>query len=781
MDLPSAATEIAEGYLDGLKGDTLWGWAWFPGCPNEVAAVEAVVGGAVVATARADRRRQDLEQAQKRGGVCAFELVLPRTAIVVGDAVEVRVVGGAPLPPGPLIVLSDPAESDRQSRTPGALIVNGIEAFLDAVGPETISGWARHLDDPATPVVLTIFDGEKALSTFTADGWRVDLAEMRQGDGRGAFNVAIPAALRDGTSHPIDLRTENGASLLTSPVSICLPPGAATPPPAPARVLAVVTGTPEISIIVNFYNMRREAERTLTSLSRAYQRGVESRAYEVICVDNGSNPPLDEAWVRSFGPEFQLVRAATPSPSPCAAINAAAAEAKGRHLAIMIDGAHVLTPGVLSEAFDAIDGDKEAVVALRHWFVGGDQRWLAEIGYTRQAEDILFAKIAWPSDGYELFRIGTPIAESPNTWFDGLSESNCLFLPAALYLRLGGMSEGFSEPGGGYANLDLFKRAVDASPGGVVCLIGEASFHQFHHGATTNVSDAEKDRRVRGYHQNYHALRGEAFEPVAQSKIKLRGVIKSQLALSSRQRPLFPAALGLTDRIRPVAAADATDEGASLYMQAAYVESRSSTERSRWLGQAVGLPPGDLINIQDILARVRPSRVVCTSPDDGLIRFIHGVLALLELEHSRVIRVLPDERPPTPRTDVVRTDAPSGRETLLRIDGLIGAEDAVVVVFEPAKHDHIPLEALDAYGSFVSVDSYLVVLGTVIGQPWLGYSKNWRRKAIGLFIDRTPSFVVDPSFEQHLVTVCAGGYLKRIRRDSALKGYDPSLDELDSL
>ena len=45
----------------------------------------------------------------------------------------------------------------------------------------------------------------------------------------------------------------------------------------------------DLSVVVVFYNMRREAERTLQSLSRAYQRGIDDLDYEVIVVENGSD------------------------------------------------------------------------------------------------------------------------------------------------------------------------------------------------------------------------------------------------------------------------------------------------------------------------------------------------------------------------------------------------------------------------------------------------------------------------------------------------------------
>ena len=65
----------------------------------------------------------------------------------------------------------------------------------------------------------------------------------------------------------------------------------------------------DLSVVVVFYNMRREAARTLHSLSRAYQREIEDLDYEVIVVENGSaeDQRLGEDFVRGFGPEFRYL------------------------------------------------------------------------------------------------------------------------------------------------------------------------------------------------------------------------------------------------------------------------------------------------------------------------------------------------------------------------------------------------------------------------------------------------------------------------------------------
>ena len=58
----------------------------------------------------------------------------------------------------------------------------------------------------------------------------------------------------------------------------------------------------KLSIVVIAYNMDRELQRTIDSLSPTYQRDVTGSEYEVIVVDNGSESPLKtDHWV--LGPD----------------------------------------------------------------------------------------------------------------------------------------------------------------------------------------------------------------------------------------------------------------------------------------------------------------------------------------------------------------------------------------------------------------------------------------------------------------------------------------------
>ena len=74
--------------------------------------------------------------------------------------------------------------------------------------------------------------------------------------------------------------------------------------------------TPELSVVMVVYNMAREAPRTLRSLSPGYQQRIDASDYEVIVIDNGSDEPLGEETVESFGPGFRYVYVDNASPSP---------------------------------------------------------------------------------------------------------------------------------------------------------------------------------------------------------------------------------------------------------------------------------------------------------------------------------------------------------------------------------------------------------------------------------------------------------------------------------
>jgi cephalosporin hydroxylase len=780
---PTTAFEV-EGYVDTFASGWIEGWAWAPAFPGQAVIVEAVMDGKVLAATLAGIYRPDLAAAGKRNGWCGFALCLLEKLHGQGELhVRVRGASGNGLLSGtPLRVghSSVEAATDAFGELPQRHVPfsadAGVRGAIDGYGGHTLQGWLHWRDDRPDSVEFSVWEEGKEIARADACDWRSDLADLRQGDGACGFEIALPEAVRDGRLHALDFCLPDARRcLLARPLllrpkavpAIASPSGSALPStvrldrPSP-RVPAKRSGEVALSVIVNFYNMRREADRTLRSLARSYQSQVQDLPYEVLCIDNGSDPPLERAWVESFGSEFRLIRPENPQPSPCSAINAAAAQARGDYLAIMIDGAHMLTPGVLHEAMRAFQEQHADLVAVRYWFIGGDQRWLACSGYTREMEDRLFARIHWPKRGYEMFRIGAPIGETSDPWFGDLLESNCLFMPADLYARIGGLDEAFSRPGGGFANMDLLRRAAAEPVRDIVCLVGEATFHQFHEGTTTNVSDDQMKARVRVYHHDYRQLRGQGFQTVPAARLRLRGCIRHEHAMGIRHRPLLPMSLGVTDQVRPGSLPLHFDSGQQQHLQSAYTEC-GLHRRTQWLGQKVELAPADLVALENIIGEVQPARVITTSGQAGLIRFLVSMLELHGLSQSCVVAV--GAPPPKVAGTRVRTieGPPASPETLRLVEEAIGAEETTLVLFEPAQDDLIPVDRLAAYARFVSYRSYLIFLGTVLGHPWLGYSNRWYLTAIRRFLARGAPFVIDYSRDQQLISFCASGYLRRTR------------------
>jgi len=654
----------------------------------------------------------------------------------------------------------------------------GFLGMLNQMAHGLIRGWVYRVDHPH-PVVVSMYEGERLLATVTAELWREEKAKLRGGNGYCGFEMPVPEAICDGRLHEVEFRVATTGQALTARPIRLLPGRRVTTQIAINRSMfepEPASYPLKLSVIVNFYNMRREAERTLASLSRAYQRGIGDLNYEEICIDNGSEPPLDPDWIASFGPEFRLFRPERKSSSPCVAINEAAAAARGEFLAIMIDGAHLLTPGVFAEAMAAFAENPASIVAVRYWFVGGDQRWLHAAGYTREMEDKIFERIHWPANGYLLFSVGSPIGESPTSWVDSLIESNCLFLPAAQYRRIGGMDEDFSEPGGGFVNLDFFRRATLTAGGGVVSLIGEASFHQYHEGTTTNVSDDEKDARVRAYNNRYRELRGGIFQAVERHHFRFRGSIHTDDSVRVLKSSSVPLNLSVTERVRPSTHHGHFPPPVQRYLQAAYVEC-GLHQLATWRGKPVGVSPADLLNFQEVIRLVKPECVILTSSDVGLLRFVDDVLHLLGLEQSRIVRVAatppPGAGPARVRTVIGKHDAP---ETLAQVEALVAGSERVLVLYAPAPGVLHPGDTVAAYAKFVSQRSYLIFLGTVLGQPWLGYSAHWFVFGIQRFLASTRAFKIDTSWDRQVLTSCASGYLLRV---DAPGKYDDALDQLE--
>jgi len=252
-----------------------------------------------------------------------------------------------------------------------------------------------------------------------------------------------------------------------------------------------------ISIIVIGYEMQREIPRTLYSLSREYQRGVEDIDYEVIYIDNGTKPKPDRP---EYCDEYIWIEDADPSPAKAA--NLGLATAKGDYIGVILDGARVVTPGIISLANRYQDG----VVCTYSYHLGPiHQSRSVHRGYTSEIEDELLDDIDWPSDGYRLFEISVA-AGSNNTGEGGMMTESCLlFAPRHVFNNVKGYDERYAFPGGGFLNLDIFYKLTRANCP-LYYVRGEGTFHQVHGGISTG-GDVKKGISSEWY-KEYAAIRG---------------------------------------------------------------------------------------------------------------------------------------------------------------------------------------------------------------------------------------------------------------------------------
>jgi cephalosporin hydroxylase len=513
-------------------------------------------------------------------------------------------------------------------------------------------------------------------------------------------------------------------------------------------------GRPDLSVVIVVHNMRREAPRSLRSLTRRYQQGLDGRRYEVIVVENGSDPDqrLGSELVESFGGPFRYIdMAEDATPSPVGALNRGLDESKGRAVALMVDGAHVLTPRVLHYGLAGLEAYEPAIVATQLWYVGpGQQGDVMRAGYDQAVEDALFDQIGWPSDGYRLFDIGHFTGD--RDWFDGVWESNCLFAPRRLLEQVGGLDEAFAMPGGGCCNLDLYERLASTPELRVVTILGEGSFHQQHGGTTTNQADPLERRSFIAPEKPIHYVGGFACESAKRCRAR---------RMTATAFDVNPHLEG-SDGPAPESPVPVPDDLRDAFTNAYY---RSLAWReTRWLGHHVPNAPPDLIAYQEILTEIRPDWVIEIGTRDGGRAYFLATLCEL-LGHGDVISISehPRRRRPThPRLRYL-TAAPHKPEARDQVDRIVGSDPHAVVILGARTRRHRTQREFEAFAPLVPVGSYLIVEHTVLnGFPVDASFGPGPHEALRQLMNLHGEFLADTTRERHALTFNQGGFLRRI-------------------
>jgi len=264
-----------------------------------------------------------------------------------------------------------------------------------------------------------------------------------------------------------------------------------------------------ITLVIAAYNLPRFINRTLTSCTPHYQ-GFKPSEFEVIIVDNGSSTPLKKEDFRDYPFVSQVIRI-DGKPSPVYGLNKGIQAAKFSNVGVMIDGAHMLTPGVLQNAKTALQLFKRPVINVPQYILGDFSQNLSSIENAYEYEEQNLEKVGWPQYGYTLFDFCVlPGEDVIKKTFQAI-ETNCLITTKEVFNDCGAFNELFDEPGAGMANLEIFSRLCNDVKNKYVTLAGEGSFHQNHHGTTTGASREDRDALVKSFSEKHKTVTGKEF------------------------------------------------------------------------------------------------------------------------------------------------------------------------------------------------------------------------------------------------------------------------------
>lgn len=197
-----------------------------------------------------------------------------------------------------------------------------------------------------------------------------------------------------------------------------------------------------------------------------------------------------------------------------------------------------------------------------------------------------------------------------------------------------------------------------------------------------------------------------------------------------------------------------------------------------WMGRPIIQLPQDMLAMQEIIWRVKPDLIVeCGIAHGGSIIYY---ASLLELQgHGEVLGIDRDIRPhnreaieshPMSKRISMIEGSSIDEATIAQVRAIAEGKKVILVLDSNHTHDHV-LAELRAYAPLVAVDSYCVVMDTVVedmpaeffpDRPW-GPGDN-PKTAVWEYLKENSDFEIDQQMQNKLLlSVAPDGYLRRIR------------------
>ncbi len=261
-----------------------------------------------------------------------------------------------------------------------------------------------------------------------------------------------------------------------------------------------------ITFVVAAYNIPQQLERTLFTCGAEYQNAPADQI-EIIVVDNGSDPAVGND-LHDRHPQLSRILRFVGDPSPIKALNEGIRQAKFDNVALIIDGAHMLTPGVFARSEEIFTRFERPVINVPQFMLGDVSQNFSHVDWAFDRETEMLETLGWPTDGYSLFRYAVRATELQDRAELHHFESNCLITNKTVFDACGAFEERFTEPGGGMANPEIFWRLTHEPLNTYVVLPGEGSFHQDHGGTTTSITREERRELLEDFHENNRDITG---------------------------------------------------------------------------------------------------------------------------------------------------------------------------------------------------------------------------------------------------------------------------------
>jgi hypothetical protein len=189
--VPQNAPASFGGWQDTAGCSSIDGWAWDRNRPNTPVNVDIYDATTLLATVAANIFRSDLVGAGIGNGYHGFRWAVPAW-LRDGRMHQIRArVSGA--------------DSDLAGSPKTITCSNRYEGYYDGLSCTLLNGWIWYPDQPDTPVNVDIYSDALLLGTIPANLFRSDLQAAGKGSGYHAFGWPIPALLRDGRMHQIDV------------------------------------------------------------------------------------------------------------------------------------------------------------------------------------------------------------------------------------------------------------------------------------------------------------------------------------------------------------------------------------------------------------------------------------------------------------------------------------------------------------------------------------------------------------------------------------------------